>query len=156
MASTKWMAFWAKQVQRFFGRRLATTDGFARPDVVAAEARLGFRLPEALRCFYLAVGRVDEFTADCRVMVFLPELEIEDGFLIVSNDQQFVASFAIPETRLTDADPVIWERINTDAEDDEWNPTDETFTQFMVANFEFSDEAGLFDPEDADPDSEDA
>jgi hypothetical protein len=86
-------------------RPLTPVDGVPVERVEAAEKELGFRLPEALRELYMLIGANEDLTGQENYLTPLDDLEIEDGYLWVWNENQGVWFYAIAEAELASSDP---------------------------------------------------
>ena len=95
-------------------RPLAPGDGYTEAEIAEAEARLGFRLPEALRELYALLGKREDITSGHNRLVYLQDLNVEDDWLVVWEENQCVSLFAIKTTDFALAEPLVW--ILTDGE----------------------------------------
>ncbi|MET7289620.1 SMI1/KNR4 family protein [Streptomyces sp. NPDC005573] len=102
-------------VQGFAGHwagALQTGDGWAEADLVAAEERLGVRLPLALREAYLLFGRRPDLTSNHDVLLGPAELYVDDAkeALVFRHENQGAASWGILLGSLHDDDPAVFIR----------------------------------------------
>lgn len=81
-------------------------DGYEEADLVAAEAKLGIRLPAPLRSFYRAWGRRDDLTSTYEVLVLPDDLVLKE-VLIFCTENQAVWYWGIPREALQEANPPI-------------------------------------------------
>lgn len=90
-------------------RPIQAGDGCTEEEIAAAETQLGFRLPEALRELYSLIGKWEEITRAHNRLVLLKELEVEDGYMVVWEENQCVVLYAVAEESLSDENPpIIW------------------------------------------------
>ncbi|OWK38064.1 hypothetical protein FRUB_07184 [Fimbriiglobus ruber] len=96
--------------------RTSSTHGYPLRMVEAAEARLGFAIPEALRDYYLSVGRHELNRVHNRL--WSPgDLEVSHGRLVFLEENQCVIYWGV-RRRTTSADPVVFQTMDLD--DGEW------------------------------------
>lgn len=95
-------------------RAIEPGDGNSEAEIVEAEARLGFRLPEALRELYALLGKYDDIVSAHNRLVYLKDLYVEDDWLIVWEENQCVSLFAIKVDDLNVPNPLVW--VLTDGE----------------------------------------
>ncbi|MEU8941652.1 SMI1/KNR4 family protein [Streptomyces goshikiensis] len=91
---------------------LESRDGWAEADLVAAEERLGVRLPAALREAYLLFGRRRDLTSNHDVLLGPSELYVDDAkeALVFRHENQGAASWGILLDSLQDDDPAVFIR----------------------------------------------
>ncbi|MCX5264871.1 SMI1/KNR4 family protein [Streptomyces sp. NBC_00199] len=91
---------------------LESADGWAEADLVAAEQRLGVRLPAALREAYLLFGRRRDLTSNHDVLLGPGELYVDDAkeALVFRHENQGAASWGILLASLQDDDPAVYIR----------------------------------------------
>src|SRR5262245_24517751 len=92
----------------FGGASRPPKDGLDESEIVAAEKRLGFRLPMALREWYLRFGgRHDVW--DVQDWLVRPErLEVKEGRLPIYYECQLVVSWAIELAEIETEDPPVY------------------------------------------------
>ncbi|MFE3606865.1 SMI1/KNR4 family protein [Streptomyces goshikiensis] len=95
-----------------WARALESGDGWAEADLVAAEERLGVRLPAALREAYLLFGRRRDLTSNHDVLLGPSELYADDAkeALVFRHENQGAASWGILLDSLQDDDPAVFMR----------------------------------------------
>ena len=93
-------------------RPLEPGDGNTEAEIVATEARLGFRLPEALRDLYMLVGKRDDITREYNRLVRLADLDVENGWLVVWEENQCVSLMAVSDSELHDPNPMVYMILN--------------------------------------------
>ncbi|MGW3321642.1 SMI1/KNR4 family protein [Streptomyces virginiae] len=91
---------------------LASGDGWAEADLVAAEERLDVRLPAALREAYLLFGRRRDLTGNHDVLLGPAELYVDDAeeALVFRHENQGAASWGVLLGSLQDDDPAVFIR----------------------------------------------
>ena len=93
-----------------YGRPPARADGIGERELVAAENRLGGRLPEALRAFYLTVGASPRVTSAHNELTAPAGLEVEEGSVRFCDGHQSVCDWWV---RLDSGDdPHVEHRMN--------------------------------------------
>lgn len=92
--------------------------GYSEDEVQAAEARLGMRLPAALREWYLAFGKRREVWSRQDMFLSLGDLDIDEGQLVFYAENQGVTRWGIPVSELTVEDPPVM--VDTDHAGGEW------------------------------------
>ncbi len=110
-------------------------DGYSQEDLDAAERRLGFALPTALREWYGLAGKRKDIIARQNYLVVPDELEISDenGLLIFHSENQGVVEWGIQPADLSLADPTVW-LDDSGAHDDTQEPIREndTLSEFAL------------------------
>ncbi|KJY32915.1 SMI1/KNR4 family protein [Streptomyces sp. NRRL S-495] len=89
-------------------------DGWGEADLVAAEERLGVRLPLALREVYLLLGRRRDLTSNHDVLLGPSELYVDEAgeALVFRHENQGAASWGILLDSLVDDDPAVFIRAD--------------------------------------------
>ncbi|MFM9633231.1 MULTISPECIES: SMI1/KNR4 family protein [Streptomyces] len=89
-------------------------DGWTEADLAAAEERLGFQLPAALRKAYLLFGRRRDLTSNHDVLLSPAELYVDDvkEALVFRHENQGAASWGILLDSLHDDDPAVFVRAD--------------------------------------------
>ncbi|WP_436791900.1 SMI1/KNR4 family protein [Yinghuangia sp. YIM S10712] len=95
-------------------RALESGDGWSEADLVAAESRLGFQLPLALREAYLLFGRRGDLTGNHDVLLGPAELHVDGAkeALVFRHENQGAASWGVLLESLGDDDPAVVIRPN--------------------------------------------
>ncbi|WP_431038494.1 SMI1/KNR4 family protein [Streptomyces sp. P6-2-1] len=97
--------------------------GVPEAELRAAEARLGLRLPRALREAYLLIGRHAGLTGNHDRLLAPAEWYVEDGALVIRTENQGAASWGTPLADAAREDPPL--RVRPDLADkaaEEWQP----------------------------------
>lgn len=94
-------------------------DGNNETEIAETEARLGFRLPEALRELYALIGKREDITGRHNRLVLLDDLELEDGWLVVWEENQCVSLMAVSEKDLRVDDPIVYMMFDSVADGNE-------------------------------------
>ncbi len=102
-------------------RPIGPGDGNTESEIVEAEARLGFRLPEVLRELYALIGNAEDITRGHNRLVYLRDLIVEDKWLVVWEENQCVTVMAIQMDDLTGEDPPVY-TLNGDLSRTGWEP----------------------------------
>ncbi|MFI1227576.1 MULTISPECIES: SMI1/KNR4 family protein [unclassified Streptomyces] len=89
-------------------------DGWADADLVAAEERLGLRLPAAMREAYLLFGRRRDLTSQHDQLLDPAELYVDDAAeaLVFRHENQGAASWGILLKHLQEDDPAVFVRLD--------------------------------------------
>jgi hypothetical protein len=127
---------------------LADSDGWAEADLVDAEARLGFRLPAALREAYQLFGRRDDLTSNQDMLLRPVELRLDDSkeALVFRVGNQNVACWGILLAELDQPDPPVV--IRTDMADKDAETWESWLDRFSLACVEIVLSESLFASED--------
>ncbi|MFD8827156.1 SMI1/KNR4 family protein [Streptomyces sp. NPDC059605] len=110
-------AHWAKP--------LGDEDGLPEADLVAAEERLGLRLPPALREAYLLFGRRTDLTRNHDTLLGPSELYVDNGqeALVFRHENQGAVSWGILLEALGEEDPAVFVRTDlADKSAERWEP----------------------------------
>ena len=117
------------QVSDIFGDS-SPANGLPQDDILVAEARLGFRLPEILRQFYLAVG-THKKAMDGMSHVLVPKkLLIRRKALVFCEEQQRAYFWGIQLEDAQKGDPAV---SQGGYESDNWYP-DSAFLSCFLSN----------------------
>lgn len=94
------------------GLNLSKEDGIPESDIIRAETRLGVRLPQALRDFYLKAGE-HELCQAYHHLVDLAEMDFKEDHLLFLDENQSVAAWGIARKSLSEDNPIVWQGANT-------------------------------------------
>ncbi|MFG3014221.1 SMI1/KNR4 family protein [Streptomyces cinerochromogenes] len=96
------------------GAALGSDDGWTEADLDAAEARLGLRLPTALREAYLLFGRRQDLTSNHDALLGPAQLYVDRAgeALVFRHENQGAASWGILLGSLQDDDPAVSVRLD--------------------------------------------
>ncbi|MEU6716315.1 hypothetical protein ABZ897_33030 [Nonomuraea sp. NPDC046802] len=112
---------------------LTDDDGFSAADLDAAEARLGLRLPAALREAYELFGRRTDLTSLQDDLLSPADLKIEDGALVFRVENQAVVIWGIQIAELNQPDPPVVLRTNmADKNAETWDRWMDRFSHACV------------------------
>ena len=101
--------YWA-EVKRFIAewhRPLEAGDGYTEVQIQEAEARLGMRLPEALRELYLLLGKRDDIVRIYNRLLNLEKLKIVQGHLVFWTENQGVSDWCIKLENISLPNPFV-------------------------------------------------
>jgi hypothetical protein len=111
-----------RRVFETLGRRLKSGDGVPAREILAAERRLGIRIPTSLADFYRSAGRARDYTSVFNNLVSPGELSVESGKLVFMEENQAVVLWGTdvaaepsddpPTYQATNAKPLVWESVN--------------------------------------------
>lgn len=125
---------------------LADGDGWSEADLDAAEARLGLRLPAALREAYQLFGRRTDLTSLHDVLLSPADLEVKDQALVFRVENQSVAFWGILIADLDQPDPPVV--IRMDLADKDAETWDSWLDRYSHACVEIVLSESLFSSED--------
>ncbi|MFI6154608.1 SMI1/KNR4 family protein [Kitasatospora sp. NPDC051170] len=112
-----------------WGKPLGPDDGFAGAELDAAEARLGLRLPVALREAYELFGRRADLTSNQDVLLTPDELYVMEGALVYREENQGCAHWGVLLDDLDQEDPPAVVRPDlADKSQERWEPWEERFS----------------------------
>lgn len=104
------------------GRRLGPEDQTSEEEILAAEKRLGLRIPQALADFYRVAGKADDYNRVFERLLPPSELSIRSGKLLFLEENQSVVLWGTdsgadptddpPAYQATNAEPLEWETVN--------------------------------------------
>lgn len=104
------------------GRRLGPEDAIPETEILAAENRLGVRLPKSLADFHRVAGGADDYNAIHNRLLPPADIALESGKLVFIVENQGVVLWGTdagaepakdpPAHQATNADPLIWEPVN--------------------------------------------
>ncbi len=125
---------------------LTDTDGTGNDELDAAEARLGVKLPRAVREAYLLFGRRPDLTSNQDRLLAPEKLFVDHGMLVFREENQWVAHWGVPLEALDQDDPPVtmWMSLADPAAD----PKTAWLDRFSVACVEMVLSESLFEPED--------
>lgn len=130
-------------------------DGCHAGDLDAAEARLGFPLPAALREGYALFGGREDLTSNHDTLLDPEELYVHDGVLVFRAENQGAAHWGVPVCDEPDP-PVLVRPDLADEDAEEWEPWLDRFSlacvEIVLSESLRSEElADSRDPEEDDP-----
>lgn len=115
--------------ESLLGRILTKSDGIENHLIEQTEVRLGQKLPEALKEFYLFVGNLDLFTSSFDRFVPLNELKCKDDMLIFLDENQEVCRWGINIKETTD--PIVCMYTAFEGEESIWHSEEVTLSEFL-------------------------
>ncbi|MEU7478082.1 hypothetical protein AB0A63_19005 [Lentzea sp. NPDC042327] len=105
-------AWWAEPIE--------AQDGWSNADLDAAEARLGVRIPAALREAYALFGKRPDLTSNQDRLLLPAELRMEGDVLVFRDENQWVAAWG---TTARDEDPAVLIKLDlVDKSEETWDP----------------------------------
>lgn len=116
-------------------RALGSGDGWAEADLVAAEARLGVRLPAVLREAYALFGRRRDLTGNHDVLLGPAELYVDEAneALVFRHENQGAASWGLLLESLNHDDPAVFVRPDlADKSAERWEAWLECLSLYFV------------------------
>ncbi len=130
-----------ERATRILGRPLTAADATPEPDLRAAEARLGLRLPTILRAYHAHLGRCAALSTLHNHILPVEALERDGDHLIFLHENQEVVSWGLRLDALHAPDPEVWQRNNTPPV--EWFSEEQPLSAFLRAMLEWYEEADL-------------
>jgi hypothetical protein len=104
------------------GRRLSPDDAVSDNELLAAERRLGIRIPQSVADFYRLAGRARDYTSVFNRIIPPAELRVEAGKLVFLEENQAVVLWrtdagAEPSDdpsayQATNDEPLVWDAVN--------------------------------------------
>jgi cell wall assembly regulator SMI1 len=122
-------------IERHLGRKPELSEGSSEADIGRAEAVLGLQLPASVRDYFRVAGNLAELNKAHNRLYDLSDLIVEEGFLLLLEENQAVVHWGIKTGDLSDADPVVWQRVNSPSL--QWYPEGMKFSEFMVRMFDW-------------------
>ena len=107
--SNEFASKYRRAFESIYGRPPKRSEGVATRAIVAAEKRLGRRLPEALRAFYSTVGGTRLVTAAHNQITSPEELSADAGYIRFCDENQSVCDWWVPLDR--GHDPTVTQRV---------------------------------------------
>lgn len=95
--------------EQLLGRKLTANDGYTTDEIKQAENMLGLTMPEALKHFYLSVGKVEVLASSFQRFLPLDELQSDGEKIIFLAENQEVCIWAT-----TIHDTTIWVKYSDD------------------------------------------
>lgn len=94
---------------------LVAADGYDAEMLRAAEERLGFALPAALRAVYALFGRRDDLTRSQDRLLAPEQVHVDDAgeVMVFRVEHQHVAQWGVPLSAVTGADPPVVFRLES-------------------------------------------
>jgi hypothetical protein len=128
-------------IRRHLGRDPKRSDGVTEAAVKKCERRLGVRLPEAVREYYLTAGKLDQLNKSHNVLFALDELRMDASHLWFMEENQAVVHWGLPVKRLCEEDPVVYQRVNEEGA--KWYSQRMRFSTFLTRMYDW--QAGFAD-----------
>jgi hypothetical protein len=100
--------------------------------IIRAEQKLGIKLPEALRDFYLAAGREKILRSAFQIIRDPDELAIESGKLVFVDENQGAVVWGLDLKTLRHEDPAVFQGPVVDGEVDRWYPESDRCSKFLI------------------------
>lgn len=103
-----------KQIaEKLLGRSLTNNDGFDVEIIKNAEAKLGKAIPEALKTYYVTIGKLDIFMSSFQRFLKPEDLFYEDGKLVFLEENQNVCYWGV-DTEKKEDNPLVYQVQNID------------------------------------------
>lgn len=126
-------------------RPLESDDGVAEDILSEAERRLGVRLPQALRAFYLTAGRFDRFNRAQDRLMPPEDWSTDGGKLIFLEENQAVVFWAVEASATPDDDPPVFRAANTPDVPFEWEVEHDRCSEFLTVHLHWQAVCGGFE-----------
>jgi hypothetical protein len=110
--------------------RVGASDGYSLATVEKAERRLGVTLPQALRDYYLSVGR-HRFNRVHNRLLAPQAVRIARRHLVFMEENQWVVYWGVL-SKTPAANPTVFQTQDLDDEDEDWN-ADARCSEFLTA-----------------------
>lgn len=122
-------------ILRHIGRLPANGDGVPEFKVRKAELKLGFKIPDSLRVYYLLAGQLDELNQANNRLMRPEQLQLDESGLMFMEEEQDVVQWFIPRPELSRSDPQVWQLVNS-AQPESYEEG-MSVSQFLVAVFDW-------------------
>ena len=119
-------------VFRAFGRPLDARCAMSEATLAKAEARLGVRIPRALREYYAVAGREERFNLVDQRLLPPSRWEVDSKRLVFMEENQVVCIWGVSLRRFGSSDPPVSEGF-PDGEGASWVPLKRTSSAFLMA-----------------------
>lgn len=116
-------AFCDRYCQLFaaLGRPLTSRDGIKESEITTVERKLGVRLPNSLRDYYLGAGKERLFNSAFNRLLPLKECTVESGKLVFMEENQGVVLWGVAATSRPLQDPAVFQTPIVDDEPTQWH-----------------------------------
>lgn len=111
-----------RQAFERLGRLLKSEDEVPEETILAAEQRLGLRIPKALADYYRLAGKADDYNRDFNRLLPLSKLSVEFGKLWFMEENQAVVLWGTdagveladdpPAYQATNVEPLLWDEVS--------------------------------------------
>lgn len=118
-----------RRLFEILGRRLKPEDGVSEDDLLAAERRLGLRIPKALADYYRVAGHADPLTPAFNKLLPPSRLRVQSGKLVFLEEDQGVALWGTAVSAEPDDDPSVYQTLNE--EPYPWAPVSDRCSTFL-------------------------
>lgn len=113
------------------GVRLGSGDGCLITEIEEAEKRLGVRLPESLKEFYLVAGREKRINQFHNRLLAPEKLRVEAERVVFLEENQWVVYWGVPAVREAQADAAVFQGVNLGDKGIEWYPETDSCSTFL-------------------------
>lgn len=128
--------------KRYLGRELRKIDGSTLLAIQRTEKRIGCALPQSIRRYYELCGGNRKLNKSYNLVRTLNEIAIEDGYLMIMDENQSVVSWGIRLADVPEIDPIIWQRNNTPPI--AWYSEEKTWPELLASMYAWYIEAGIW------------
>lgn len=104
--------------EKIIGRSLKVIDGINAATIAEAEGKLGVRIPEVLKEFYLLVGNMEIFMSSFDRFFQPNDMYFEHDALVFVEENQAVCCWGIKKNELSQENPIIYQF--NDPDNPEW------------------------------------
>jgi hypothetical protein len=111
---------------------LVAEDGLNERVIMEAEHRLGIRLPDALREYYLLAGRFDRFNRAHNRLLRPEQWSIDNGKVVFLVENQAVIIWGVEATGSPPADPPVFQAVNEPGVPSRWELEHERCSEFLL------------------------
>lgn len=119
--------------ERILGRKIELSEGTSEDAILAAEKKLGVKLPDALRYFYTSVGKIALFTDAFEFFAQPKQIYIKANKLVFLEENQAMLSWGIDLDEIAKPDAKVYQSPNAgDTEKNViWYPETLPLSQFL-------------------------
>lgn len=129
MAVMKYGDAYKAIVENLYDRPLTLEDGFPEEEISRAGQRLSISLPQALREYYLLLGRFHQLNQAHNCLLMLDQLQLQGKMLRFMDENQGVCTWALPKEDLETDNPIVYQGYPID--EPEWYSEELSIFEFL-------------------------
>ncbi len=113
------------------GVRLGRKDACSLAEIDLAQQRLGVKLPESLKEYYLLAGREQHINQVHNRLLAPDKLWIDEDRLVFLEENQWVVYWGVPVLQKTLPDAAVFQGVNRHDQGVEWHPEHDSCFTFL-------------------------
>lgn len=121
-----------RQTFKTLGVLLTAKDGLSDKMIATAEKRLGFRLPTALREYYLVAGRERPLNHAHNRLLAIEDVDVHRGKLVFMEENQWAVVWGVTANRKKAGDPAVYQGPIVNDEPSGWFIESKSVSSFLV------------------------